>query len=557
MTEVVRKTRAATVAPKAADVERLERELQWRSWFPDQNVAVLDSRRVIPDDEVKVLVEAFRKFCLEAVRIKVPGARVPFELRDAQLQTVEAWIRHRNNICLKARQIGFSTLTAVFALWVALGGADRQIYLLSRRELDSISLLNKAKFAWRSLPEWVRERAPGTVDKNKLVMTFENDSFIQSSPAAGDPITGETAYLVVVDEWAKFPDQEQAWASIEPTADIGGRVIGLSTAKGEGNFFHTMWLRAQSGASTFNPVFHPWQAVPERDDEWYELKRRDMEPWQLYQEYPSNPEEAFQGSGNPFYDMERLRELQVREPIGRFMLVRPEDGQRWSLDSDEFGPFWQWERPRPGRSYVIGADIAQGLEHGDWTVAYVMDAESGELAAMFRGKPEPDEFAGILVAMGYMYNHALLAPEVNNHGRSTVDHLRRLGYDRIYRRRSKLKAGGEAMTETIGWLTTHGNKHDICLELGVWLRSHNVPHQGTINELKTFIRTQRGEKIRLSGSPHDDCVMALAITVEARKYAIRNNIGSVKPEKVPGSIAWWEQKLSNRNTGRRKVRPGR
>ena len=546
MPEPIRKTRRAS---RGLSAEDLEHELQWRSWFPEG--MRLDARKVIPDDEVDVMVEAFTRFCAEAIKIKVPGGRQPLVLRDAQLDTVRRWLTHRNCIALKARQIGFSTLVAAFCLWVALGGADRQIYMLSRRELDSISLLNKAKFAWKTMPEWAQRRAPSVIDKSKLTMTFENDSFLQSSPAAGDPITGETAFMVVVDEWAKFPDQEAAWASIEPVADIGGRIIGLSTAKGEGSFFHRMWVGAETQSNTFHPIFHPWWAVPERDDAWYEDKRRNLEPWQLYQEYPSNPEEAFQGSGNPFFNLETLREMQEKEPLKVFRLEeKPEEPGKWDFVPDEDGNFLEYEKYSRGNSYVIGADIAQGLEHGDWTVAYVMDAATGNIVAVYRGKPAPDEFAGILVSMGHRYNYALLAPEVNNHGRSTVDNIRRMKYGRIYRRRTKLKRQ-ESATETIGWLTTHGNKFDILNELAVWLRTHNVPHAPTVAELKTFVKEQRGERIKLHGSPHDDCVMALAITVEARKYAVANNIGAVEAKHVPGSIEWWARKLDKSNKKRK------
>lgn len=548
MTTIKKTTRAS----RGLDDVNWENEIQWRTWFPRD--AKLDDRLVIPDDEVNILVESFAKFCEDAIKIKRPGERVPFTLREAQRETIRDWIKYRNTISLKARQIGFSTLAAAFALWCAMGGGDRQIYMLSKKEDASVSLLNKAKFAWKSMPQWVRDRAPTLLDRTRLTMTFDNESFIQSSPTGGDPIRGETAFLVIVDEWASFANEEEAWASIQPVADIGGRVVGLSTAKGEGSFFHRLWVGATTESNSFHPIFHPWWAVPERDQEWYDRQSRDMEPWQLYQEYPSTPEEAFVGSGNPFFNLDLLREKRPKEPLGRFHVVATETGNRYETREEPDGPFVQYVKPRARGTYVIGADIAQGLEHGDWTVAYVMDAESGEIVGVYRGKPEPDEFATILAGLGFMYNYALLAPEVNNHGRTTVDHLRRRNYGRIYRRRTKLKRGGDSPTETIGWLTTHGNKHDICLELGVWLRSHDVPHEPTIAELKTFRATQKGERVKLEGSPHDDCVMALAITVEARKYAIANNIGSVGPKQVPGSIEWWANKLDRRGSERKRIR---
>ena len=535
-----------TNVSRVSDV-RLERELLWRSWFPEN--ATLDDRMVIPDDEVEQLLAGFEAFCSE-MKIKVPGARVSFQLRQAQRETIHDWIKYRNCVCLKARQIGFSTLTAAFALWCAIGGTDRQIYLLSKKEDASVSLLNKAKYMWKSLPQWVRDRAPALLDRKSLAMTFENESFIQSSPTGSDPIRGETAFLVVCDEWASFPNPEDTWASIEPTADIGGRVIGLSTAKGEGNFFHRLYVNAEANENSFHAVFHPWSAVPERDEEWYERKKRDLEPWQLAQEYPANPEEAFVGSGNPFFDLDVLRSMVPREPVWKGSIVYSRE-YKYVTHENESGLFQVWSTPKAGVGYAVGADIAQGLEHGDWSVAYVMEKESGDIVAKWRGKIAPDEFAEVLAAIGWYYNGALLAPEANNHGRSTIDILRRLGYKSIYRRRTKLKSGGDSPTDTIGWLTTRVTKFDVCIQLAQWLREHNVADRDTVQELKQFRQEQKGDHVKLEGSPHDDQVMALAIAVEARKYAVERRITSLKPDQVHGTIAWH---LKNMGLGKKDSR---
>ena len=127
-------------------------------------------------------------------------------------------------------------------------------------------------------------------------------------PSASDPARGESATLVVVDEWAFLPNPEEAWASIEPVADVGGRIIGLSTANGSGNFFHELWVGAETGNNRFEPMFFPWSASEDRDESWYQSKKeQSMLSWQLAQEYPSStPEEAFIKSGNPVFDLDVL-----------------------------------------------------------------------------------------------------------------------------------------------------------------------------------------------------------------------------------------------------------
>lgn len=497
------------------------------------------------------MVASFEKFCKEAIKVKVPGNRVPFELFDAQRESVRDFMQYRQNVALKARQLGFSTLVAAFALWCALGGVDRQIYLLSKKKDASISLLNKAKFAWKTMPDWARRRAPGNIDKNMLKMSFDNDSFIMSSPTGSDPIRGETAWLVVLDEWAHFPDQEAAWDSVEPVANVGGRVVGLSTANGEGDLFHKFYVEAEAGTNLFHPIFHPWWARDGRDEQWYDGQKKNMLPWQLHQNYPNNPEEAFIGSGNPYFDLEILRQKTPKEPIRTFG-IKNMPNNSW-LQDDTKDTVRVWEDPIPHKSYVMGVDVAQGLDYGDYSVIYVMNAETGNMAAQYRGKDEPDVLAEIAAGLGYKYHYALICPEVNSVGSVTVTYLRKLKYERIYMRRAKLKRG-EAATATYGWYTSHGNKHDLIGDLAVWLRDHNVPDQATLTELKQFRRIQVGKRVSLEGSPHDDCVMALALTVEARKYAIANNIASTSPSDVKGSIDYYVKQLDRERSGRNKRR---
>ncbi len=140
-------------------------------------------------------------------------------------------------------------------------------------------------------------------------MSFANGSTITSLPSASDPARGESATLIVVDEWAFLPNPEEAWASIEPVADVGGRIIGLSTANGSGNFFHHLWTGASAGNNKFATMFFPWSASEDRDESWYESKKQSMLAWQLHQEYPSTPEEAFIKSGNPVFDLDMLEEM--------------------------------------------------------------------------------------------------------------------------------------------------------------------------------------------------------------------------------------------------------
>lgn len=520
-------------------IGEIEQEQLWRRWFPRVEV---DWAGELPDDVVRVLFDGCVSFVESNCSITFPGrGRVPLVLRDAQREVLWDWIKYRRNICLKARQIGFSTLAGVYTLWLTFGWADRHVIMLSRTERESIKLLAKAKYAYKWLPEWVRFRGPELLDKTRQSMTWGNDSKIESLPSASDPARGESVFLIIVDEWAFLPNCDEAWASIEPTADIGGRVIGISTANGEGNWFHKEWVKSQTGNSTFHGIFFPWSAVGERDDVWYASKVQDLPPWQVAQEYPSTPEEAFVGSGNPVFNLDVLRRFSPSPAVGTYHISAK---SKFSVELVEGGNFLIWEPPNDQDrwSYVVGADIAEGLEHGDNTVAWVLCLQTGRAVAVWHGKVDPDVFGEqILPAIGWYYRHAVIAPEVNNHGLTVLKGLQRAGYQRIYRRRTLTKRSTRPL-ESLGWLTTSVTKPLAVDELAAWLReAENVPHELTLAELRTFTRSANG---RMSGSPHDDTVMALAIAVQCLKYAIVERVCEKDdPSRVRGTMAWWEKQL--------------
>ena len=247
--------------------------------------------------------------------------RILFDLRAAQSKALIHWADHRYSLTLKARQIGWTTLVAAHQFWLAFFKADQNIVDLSRTERESVLLLRKSKYGFQHLPEWMVERGPESLVEHQQKMAFGNGSQITSMPSASDPARGESASLVVVDEWAFLPNPEEAWASIEPVADVGGRIIGLSTANGSGNFFHELWVGSSTGTNKFEPMFFPWSAAEDRDDSWYESKQESMLPWQLAQEYPTTPEEAFIKSGNPVFDLDVLEQMTaaVEEGQGGFL----------------------------------------------------------------------------------------------------------------------------------------------------------------------------------------------------------------------------------------------
>ena len=499
------------------------------------------------DGSVDQQLEAFEHFCGNYWLIRHPErGRIKFKLREAQRETVRTWLDERYSIVLKARQIGFSTLAAAYAFWLGFFWGDRFIVMLSRTEREAAKLLSKTKYGYKMLPVWMRQRGPDLLSDNQLKMVFANESSIESLPSGNDPARGESVYLVIIDEMAFLPNPDEAWASIEPIADVGGRVICLSTANGEGNIFHELWVGSQTGTNRFTGIFFPWSAG-DRDVDWYEAKKRDLPDWQLAQEYPSDPDEAFIRSGRPVFDLEALRECGVVEP-SRGYLHKGFGRNVYEFRADG-GELAVWQFPDRTQVYVIGADVAEGLGHGDYSSAHILNAETGELVAHWHGHVDPDLFGEeVLYALGHWYNYCLVGVESNNHGLTTLKGLQRVGYKNLFRQR-RLGHRNPTVSETLGWRTTTVSKPLAVDELNAAIRDGvmNIPCQYTVAELRTFVREANG---KTHGSPHDDRVMSLGIANQMLKYVWYPEYQhNAEPKKFSGD--WWSGRILGDNRPQR------
>ena len=496
-------------------------EREWRKCAPDST-------------DPQVLLKGFVYFCENYWSIRHPEkGRIRFNLFEAQIETVESWLNTRYSLILKARQIGFSTLVAAFCYWLAFFYSDRPILMLSRTEREAIKLLQKAKYGRQFLPEWMDWRG-GPCNTTQTKMEFTNGSYIESLPSASDPARGESAYLVVVDELAFLQNSEEAWSAIEPVADVGGRVIMLSTANGEGNLFHRLWVGATTGNNRFTPLFFPWSANG-RSQDWYEAKKLDLPEWVLAQEYPDNAEDAFLKSGRPVFNLERLRQIEVRQPLARGYLTQD---LKFVPDG---GALRLWTYPTTEGVYTIGADPSQGFEHGDYSSVHVISARTHEVVAHWHGHIDPDLLGSeILAPLGRWYNNALIGVESNNHGLTTLKALQRSRYFPIYTERSP-RYKRSVPTDILGLRTTQVSKPLIIDELNKALREGGMKlHCGeTIAELRTFVRDDKG---KMAGSPFDDRTMSLAIANEMLKYVW---LDQYQPERVPGpgTFGHWEKQL--------------
>jgi len=173
-----------------------------------------------------------------------------------------------------------------------------------------------------------------------------------------------------------------------------------------------------------------------------------------------------------------------------------------------------YREPEPGVPYVIGVDTAG---HGsDWNVAQVIDNRTGEQAAVLRRQRlDEDVFARYVAALGYWYNTALIAVEVN-FSTYPVMELERIRYPKQYVREA-LDSYTHRPRQAYGWRTDQASREVAVSGLVRFVREdleliHDRP---TLEEMLTFVRNEQGRAEAEAGA-HDDCIMALAIAHAAR-----------------------------------------
>jgi hypothetical protein len=338
-----------------------------------------------------------------------------------------------------------------------------------------------------------------------------------------------------------------------------------STANGIGDYFHTTWEAAQRGESAFEPLFFPWTMDPEytrtppkhfkmtQEEKkvkklhnltlgqvyWRRMKMLEFvgDEKRFYQEYPLTDTEAFLASGNPRFDTDKLQEMQNKCYDGQEteLIEKKNSMQQITLVPKimEGAPLKVWFQPQEAHDYVIGADVAEGVEE-DYSSATVMDKQTHVTVARFRGDMEPADFGEYLSLLGRWYNNALIGPEINNHGLTTVQRLRDVGYSNIYRRESGVDERYEEYTSKLGWRTDVKTKPLMIDGLSEAISSGQIVDYDKIfiRECMTYIRDNRGRTNAQEGQ-HDDTVIATAICLQLFEWNPVNEVKFRVKSKLP------------------------
>ena len=421
---------------------------------------------------------------------------VSFDTYPFQDECLKQFLDHRFNVVLKGRQLGMSTLTAAYAVWLALFHKDKKILIIANKLDIAVNFMKKVKGILRNLPKWLI--LPEMVSNNRQSVEFSHGSTIKAIPTSDDAGRSEALSLLIVDEAAFVRNFDELWTGLYPTLSTGGRAILISTPNGVGGMYHQIYTDAEAGINEFNAIKLPWDVHPEYDQEWFEQQAKNLgSKRRVAQELLCD----FVTSGETFLSMDEIEHL-------RLMVTPPVD--RIGNDRN----VWVWKHPLSSHQYVISADVARG-DGKDFSAFHVIDVTDDEVVAEYKGKIPPDRFGELLVEMGQRYNDALLCPENNSFGYATIVKIRDMNYPRIYHPKSKgLHLFGYSPVgdeQKAGFTTSGKSRMQILAKLEEVIRNKQVRIYSSrfYEEIKSFI--YHGGKAQAMKGKNDDLVMSLAI----------------------------------------------
>ena len=490
------------------------------------------------------------------------GTVVPFRLNDAQRKLYAVAKRQQDAgkpvrlIILKARQLGFSTLTEGLIFHACATRRNVNALIVAHREDATANLFRMSKLFYDELPAPVK---PMLRASNAQELVFENPSKLRSerearpglrsrircATAGGRGIgRSDTLQCVHLSEYAFWPDGADGKAStlagiLQAVPSLPGTMVVIESTANGFEDFKERWDAAVAGENDFEPVFFAWFENPDYSmpvvpgTEWtpeerdlkaaYRLTDEQLQ-WRRWcianncggsldmfrQEYPASPGEAFLHSGTGVFDNEQivLRLERLPGPAGRGEFT---DGE-WT--ESETGAITLYELPEEGVPYVLGGDTAG--EGSDYFTAIVIDNVTGRIAAKLRQKYSEPEYVRQIDALGRFYNDALVAIETN-FSTYPVMKLQEMEYPNQYSRERE-DTYTRQMKKSYGFRTDRQSRPRAIANLVEVFSSHPewFTDRELLEEMLTFCYNEDHRPEALAGK-HDDLVMGAAIT-----YAVRH-----------------------------------
>jgi hypothetical protein len=475
---------------------------------------------------------------------------------------------------LKSRRQGISTYVSGYAYQQTAFVSNRYTFQVTNRPTTSDFLFRMIKRFHANTPKNVR---PKTRANNARMLEFNNDdgtgldSAFRIATAGVEEIgTGQAIHILHLSEIGFYGENagtilNNAFPSV-PKTDPESMIIGESTANGVGGEFYTRfwgaryryWIsrlddegkpvvvesinydapESNQEVSVFLPWFiHTKNVWPVPKDfimteeellikTMYNLSDEQISwrRWSITNEFkgsipdynaahPDTPENAFIATGTPYFDNGKVLAAKKSAPPPKARYEYNVATGQWEVDKE--GRLFVWEEPKAGKSYVIGADVAEGLVDGDNNDATILDHRTGDEVASWNGKCALNEWGDILMAIGKRYNTAYLGIERNNAGIAVVNRVFDAGYPRQHM--EMVEEPPNKPRRRFGWHTNEKTRPMILdnLKTEVAHGTHGIRCAEAFGEMLVFQRTKQGRYEAQPGCK-DDRILSRAIAKHLR-----------------------------------------
>lgn len=511
------------------------------------------------------------------------GQLVTFRMRPAQRELFESmWYM---NLILKARQLGFSTAIDIYLLDQALFGINLKCGIIAQDQQAAGEIFRtKIEIPFDNLPGWLKAEFPLESRRSGATggyMLFRHGSSIQVATS----FRSGTVQRLHVSEHGKICANYPKKAKEVRTGTLNAIhqcciVFIESTAEGVGGDYHSMCMAALELMKAGVPLsqidykfhFYAWFQDPKyvlalppsglsmskaqeeyfaavekamsvtlspEQKHWYITKERSQGE-EMKQEFPSTPLEAFLTSGRRVFPAAAIMNAEgdTKPPLIVYDMdattgKRHKQTRVDSTNKDQFmktleGMLLVWELPDENEQYAIGADVAEGLYHGDRSSIDVVKKSTGEQVAHWYGHIDPGLLASLLRHIGEWYNGAYIGPERNNHGHAVIQALRDIYPARRIYSEQYMDRDNDDETSRLGWLTTAQSKPILIDGLKTLLREgvSGIRWIGTCHEANTYVQDAKGRANAQEGC-FDDQVISYMIAQEMR--ARMPNLSQAEP----------------------------
>ena len=477
---------------------------------------------------------------------------VPLELFPDQVSLLEDYETHNENIALKYRQAGVSTVTAAWAskkLAFAKKTKPEKILIIANKLDTSQEMANKIRAFVGQWPSWVGiDFAP---EKNSQKhYKLNNGCEVKAVATSKDALRGFTPTILIFDEAAFIEADNDFWAACMASLSTGGKVIVISTPNGYDPIYYEIYDQALRNMNDFKISEMYWFRDPRYTKDLYLVKTKDIIHYLLNKEEyskddiiswenikfsdrnynelsnimsqgykPSSTwfegmvkklkydkrkvsqelECNFLGSGDNVFDsnlLQKIRENYIKDPQNKMM----------------GNALWIWKEPVVGHKYVMGVDVSRG-DSEDFSSFQIIDFDEREQVAEYVGKLPPDTMAEICYKWANMYSCFIVIDITGGMGVSTARKLQEMGYKNLYVDgvdvANKWKYDPKAMEKIPGINFNNKRVQIIASFEEVMRHDFRIYSTRLFNEMNTFVY--------ISGRPdhqkghHDDLIMSISM----------------------------------------------